>query len=338
MSQGPIPTGMAGAASNPSTDAETLREIAYHFPELRPVVAANPSAYPGLLTWLGELGDPAVDAALAARGIAPASASTATPPAFSPGAVDTTATWQGSAQTPAQGGHDGGWAGPTSGTQFIAEGLDRTSPPEEEAPQRSSRGLRVLLVVLLVIALVLLTLVVMIFKGVFDSTDTDASATGASSSPTASEQSSAPASDTPSASDTPTPSASATAYPAPTGAVQTTTFTAPSGNIACSLDGDTATCTIFSSDYASKDYGTCGETTTLTADASSAGLECGTTVPDGSTPLAYGSAATSGTVACVSTEAGITCWNTVSGRSFALARGGWMTGTSGEITPQEFTW
>lgn len=336
MSQGPIPTGMAGAASSTSTDAETLREIAYHFPELRPVVAANPSAYPGLLTWLGELGDPAVDAALAARGIVPASASTATPPAFSPGAVDTTATWQGSAQ----GSHDGRWAGPTSGTEFIAEGLDRTPQPEEETPKRSSTGLRVLLVVLLVVAALLLTLVVLIFRGVFDAPDTGTSTAGTSQSPTPTAQTSTgfSPSSSPSGSDSPTPSASVTAYPAPTGAVQTTTFTAPSGNIACSLDGDTATCTIFSSDYASRDYGTCGQTTTLTADASSAGLGCGTTIPDGSTPLAYGSAATSGTVACVSTEQGISCWNTISGQAFALARGGWMTGTSGEITPQEFTW
>jgi len=31
-------------------------------------VAANPSTYPDLLTWLGQLGDPAINAAIAARG------------------------------------------------------------------------------------------------------------------------------------------------------------------------------------------------------------------------------------------------------------------------------
>ncbi|QWW19727.1 hypothetical protein I6B53_00885 [Schaalia sp. 19OD2882] len=65
--QDPRGTGLAAAASNPATDAATLREIAYHYPHLRPVVAAHENAYPGLLQWLASLQDPAVDAALAAR-------------------------------------------------------------------------------------------------------------------------------------------------------------------------------------------------------------------------------------------------------------------------------
>lgn len=50
-----------------STDAETLRDIATRFPDLRPEVAANPATYPELLSWLGSLGDASVNAALAAR-------------------------------------------------------------------------------------------------------------------------------------------------------------------------------------------------------------------------------------------------------------------------------
>jgi hypothetical protein len=41
--------------------------IAASRPDLRPLVAANPSTYPDLLQWLGHLGDPAIDAALARR-------------------------------------------------------------------------------------------------------------------------------------------------------------------------------------------------------------------------------------------------------------------------------
>ena len=67
MGEGPIPTGMAGTAADPGADPETLRQIAFHYPELRPVVAANPAAYQGLLDWLAALGDPKVNAALASR-------------------------------------------------------------------------------------------------------------------------------------------------------------------------------------------------------------------------------------------------------------------------------
>jgi hypothetical protein len=64
----------AQQASDPATPAEVLAAIAEHRPDLRSAVAANPAAYPGLLEWLGQLGDPAVDAALAARGSEPAAA------------------------------------------------------------------------------------------------------------------------------------------------------------------------------------------------------------------------------------------------------------------------
>lgn len=69
----------AQQASDPATPAEVLAAIAEHRPDLRPAVASNPTAYPGLLDWLGRLGDPAVDAALAARVAAPSAAAYATP-------------------------------------------------------------------------------------------------------------------------------------------------------------------------------------------------------------------------------------------------------------------
>lgn len=55
-------------ATDPSTPAALLGEIATHRPDLRAAIAANPTAYPELLDWLRSFGDPAVDAALAARG------------------------------------------------------------------------------------------------------------------------------------------------------------------------------------------------------------------------------------------------------------------------------
>ncbi|ERH25224.1 hypothetical protein HMPREF1550_02672, partial [Actinomyces sp. oral taxon 877 str. F0543] len=55
------------AAADPATDAEALRQLAYRYPETRAAVAAHPRAYRGLLDWLHQFGDPAVNAALEAR-------------------------------------------------------------------------------------------------------------------------------------------------------------------------------------------------------------------------------------------------------------------------------
>lgn len=57
----------AQQASDPATPAQVLADIAAVRPDLRPAIAANPSAYPSLLEWLGSLGEPAVDSALKQR-------------------------------------------------------------------------------------------------------------------------------------------------------------------------------------------------------------------------------------------------------------------------------
>ncbi|WP_442864314.1 variant leucine-rich repeat-containing protein [Arthrobacter sp. ATA002] len=54
-------------AADPQTPLARLQELAANHPHTRPAVAANPSTYPGLLTWLGQLDDPAVDQALRQR-------------------------------------------------------------------------------------------------------------------------------------------------------------------------------------------------------------------------------------------------------------------------------
>ncbi|MHB1064296.1 MAG: variant leucine-rich repeat-containing protein [Georgenia sp.] len=59
---------LARRAADPATPLTTLQLLARDHPELRPVIAANPSTYPALLGWLGELGVPEVDAALRTRG------------------------------------------------------------------------------------------------------------------------------------------------------------------------------------------------------------------------------------------------------------------------------
>lgn len=54
-------------ALDPATPAIVLAKIAEVAPELHPALAKNPSTYPALVDWLGQLGDPAVNRALAER-------------------------------------------------------------------------------------------------------------------------------------------------------------------------------------------------------------------------------------------------------------------------------
>ena len=117
-------------------------------------------------------------------------------------------------------------------------------------------------------------------------------------------------------------------------------FSSPSGNITCSFTADGVSCGIKESDWAEDGYASCSgsQVGVLTASKDSAGQSCESAVPGGGNALAYGAAAAKGDYACHSTQDGISCWNTKTGQSFALARGGWMTGTTGEIGPQKFSW
>jgi hypothetical protein len=54
-------------ASDPSISQAELADLVQNHPQARAAAAGNPQAYPGMLEWLGQLGDPEVDAALARR-------------------------------------------------------------------------------------------------------------------------------------------------------------------------------------------------------------------------------------------------------------------------------
>lgn len=63
-----VSSGFTSAqALDPATPGAVLAQIVQDAPELRAQVAANPSTYPALLGWLGQLGDPEIDAALRNR-------------------------------------------------------------------------------------------------------------------------------------------------------------------------------------------------------------------------------------------------------------------------------
>jgi len=65
--QAPAHGFTARQAADPATDPSVLARIAAEAPELRASLATNPATYPALLTWLADLHEPAVDAALATR-------------------------------------------------------------------------------------------------------------------------------------------------------------------------------------------------------------------------------------------------------------------------------
>lgn len=61
------PYGFTAEQALTATDQMQIAQIAQYAPELRACIARNPNTYPALIEWLGQLGDPAINAALAFR-------------------------------------------------------------------------------------------------------------------------------------------------------------------------------------------------------------------------------------------------------------------------------
>ena len=61
------PYGFTAEQALTTTDQMQITQIAQCAPELRACIARNPNTYPALIEWLGQLGDPAINAALASR-------------------------------------------------------------------------------------------------------------------------------------------------------------------------------------------------------------------------------------------------------------------------------
>ena len=376
----------AAAAQDPSTDAEALRQLAYRYPELRPVVAAHPHAYRGLLDWLHQFNDPQVNAALEARddydgyidsngylvmhgdvsgAVAGSSIrtsesgmyvlgqggvnsysqvvaqmqrhsimgskgtqdpeATAVYPSASSGSSYPSASGTPARPQPTPQAYRGAGASyqvqPTASQQVA---------PKEEKERRGFPMMGLVLGILGLIAVILLGFVIYVFKRGYEGPATNSNTTPSTSS-------SAPAQATPSPSAT---TEEPVKYPAPADAITVDSFSSPSGNITCSFTADGVSCGIKESDWAEDGYASCSgsQVGVLSATKDKAGQSCESAVPGGGNALAYGAAATKGDFACRSTQDGISCWNTKTGQSFALARGGWMTGTTGEISPQKFSW
>jgi hypothetical protein len=107
------------------------------------------------------------------------------------------------------------------------------------------------------------------------------------------------------------------------------TFALPSGNIACDITADAATCTIAESDVEPGSEegceGTIGQVVKVDPDGASApcvsGALPGPAAP-GTPVLEYGQSTTVGDYTCESATTGVTCTHEPSGTGFRLARAG----------------
>ena len=361
---------LVAAASDPNTDLTKLHELANNYPGLRPYIATNPRTYPALLEWLGTLGDPAVDAALARR--------------YGPAQPLTTAPADGSTQilAPGQIGAHSPQSAPqrqslaeTQRQQPVPEYAQQTqtiqqtqyqqparpeyaqqtqtvqqpqyqqpvqpeyapvvqSAPEgvfgvgelaeEEAGPRPTLWLWILGAVAIVAVVAVVVWFVLSNHGGGDDSATEDPA------PTAA-QSEAPKTDNPSKkpspSASPTPSPTPTqkiTAPAPAHAVEMSAFTAPSGNITCTLGDDSVTCTIKEHNFTPTDASCRNSanspvTWTVKKDGS-ATSSCGGSFSSSGAQLQYGSAAKNSSFACTSSEDGIECWSQVTGQGFKMSR------------------
>ena len=361
---------LVAAASDPNTDLTKLHELANNYPGLRPYIATNPRTYPALLEWLGTLGDPAVDAALARR--------------YGPAQPLTTAPADGSTQilAPGQIGAHSPQSAPqrqslaeTQRQQPVPEYAQQTqtiqqtqyqqparpeyaqqtqtvqqpqyqqpvqpeyapvvqSAPEgvfgvgelaeEEAGPRPTLWLWILGAVAIVAVVAVVVWFVLSNHGGGDDSATEDPA------PTAA-QSEAPKTDNPSKkpspSASPTPSPTPTqkiTAPAPANAVEMSAFTAPSGNITCTLGDDSVTCTIKEhnftpTDASCRNSASSPVTWTVKKDGS-ATSSCGGSFSSSGAQLQYGSAAKNSSFACTSSEDGIECWSQVTGQGFKMSR------------------
>mgnify|MGYP000900187858 CR=1 FL=1 len=346
---------LVAAASNPNAELATLHELANNYPGLRPYIAANPRTYPALLEWLGTLGDPAVDAALARR-YGPAQPLTSAP---ADGSTQVLSGEQIGSQSPQaapqqqsavetqrqqpvqpeyaqvtqsiQTGQATQYQQPIQAGQPVQAG--RPTPEglfgigeqaEEEAGPRPTLWLWILGAIAIVAVVALIVWFVLSNHG--DGGDDTAANDDPAGNSQQNEQPKQP-SQTPS--ESPSPSASASASqkltaPAPPNAIEMSAFSSPSGNISCTLADDSVTCTINEhsftpSDASCKNSSSSPVTWTVKKDGT-ATSSCGTSFSSTGAQLAYGSAAKNNSFACTSADNGIECWSQVTGKGFILNR------------------
>lgn len=350
----------ASRAADPSTSQAELHQLCAARPELRPVIAENPNAYPQLLEWLGRLGDPEVDAALARRGEDGQTSPLPDPGAETAGsAQEQTQEFGAVQQPPSTPGH----AAPPEPSDFDQQvygapaasahsGQDYTQPPvyahqphpgypppgyaytpaasaepdTEPRRRRGGGGCAIVFVLALITAAALVASYFLLFGNPL-ATDDDADPgaeqqeevtpedeqQGETASP---EDAASPTEDTDDEEDT---DEDAQARPAPDDALDITAFSAPSGNIHCTLSDDQALCTVDEHFFDAPSG--CDEAVTVRVGADGAAeTACDESIESQGQELNYGQITGNGDFACEATQTHFECWSQQTGNGFQLAR------------------
>ncbi|WP_129587601.1 variant leucine-rich repeat-containing protein [Actinomyces minihominis] len=323
-------------ASNPRTAPVRLQELANNYPRLRPLIAMNPTAYPGLVQWLADLNDPAINVALAQRGAANNASASGPRRVSVMGREDTDPT---PLPVPAV----------TQQVRFEPVGTQTGQLQQVSGPSTSNRkplmvGLALTFVALLFVGFALL------FGGRGTETgDNLVAESGPQSSVSsvgedASGEDSAPDEDgtaAPADEGAETEAEKVVRFPAASDALNVSHFVSPSGNIACRIAPEAAECTLNAFAFADANLANCGAgPLTIRATEFSSELDCSAPQisASGATTLAYGDSAASDDYACTSSEFGVACWNTISGAGFGISRGGYQNSLTGPVDPAQFPW
>lgn len=362
---------LVAIAANPNTDLEVLRTLAYEYPHLRPVIALNPSAYEGLLQWLGDLGDEDVNAALRQRaesgpvfpsdegeaGNADADGAEAGSGSdeADAGADDAdgadSSDADGESDTDDGGGDETEVLSPVAGMPAVqqpANGANRdekvaavpgasaaagaTNDVESDDKNRSTKKT---ILILAAVAIVLVALVIY-FATRSPATDADLAETEAPTE-AATESTEAP---TEPEETTEEPTEPELKYPAPDGTSTIERVAAPSGNIVCQLSEDAVTCTVFETNDGEAFGDRCEDgTVTVQATADGVALKCDSPVAaEGMASVDYGNFGQFGNVACGSQFNGVSCWNQETGQGFGVSRQGWAATDEGFIAEDSYPW
>lgn len=193
------------------------------------------------------------------------------------------------------------------------------SQPHASPPQRESRGPLYFLIG--AAALLFVVILVIVFQQLITSgrdlaTSPTTSATAAPTAQAAPSQAAPKTAEATEATPTPEPTPM---RPAPSGAIEASSFTTPAENIHCRINSDNVECSIYTYDYPSP--GQCeGLTATYvvgTEGTVNADCQYAVSVSD---VYDYNTAVSLNGFACTLETDGVTCWSVMSGHGFELKR------------------
>lgn len=337
----------AAQAADPTTSHAQLYELVRSRPDLRPIIAENPSTYPELLEWLSGLGDPKIDAALARRGAGGGEQSTQALPTEEFGATHHPVAHPAPTQPmPHQPrpefdeqvfGTAAGYAAaehpPYAGAPPYTP--ERVADPEDDpAPHRRRGGAGAVVFLLALLTVGALAATYFLLMGNPLGND-DEPAAGQAPTP-AEEQADQSPEPSPEEDPEPSPSPEEEAgtdeddedgeaeeteleRPAPDDALSITEFSSPTGNINCALGDDDLRCTVAEYDFDAPQE--CeGGVTFRVSDQGSPTIDCSSSVESQGQLLEYGQVTGNADFACEANEMFFECWSQRSGEGFEIAR------------------